>query len=26
MLDPGLFVSLDPWGWHVLAVEEATAT
>jgi hypothetical protein len=19
MVDPGLFVSLEPWGWHVLA-------
>ena len=23
MVDPGLFVSLEPWGWHVLAFDTA---
>jgi hypothetical protein len=23
MVDPGLFVSLEPWGWHVLAFDRA---
>ena len=23
MTDPGLFVSLPPWGWHVLALDRA---
>jgi hypothetical protein len=26
LTDPGLFVSLPPWGWHVLAFDHAEGT
>ena len=26
MTDPGLFIALPPWGWHVVALDRAEGT